>query len=158
MGCVDGQEIVTYKFNGTLYVESFKRMWDRLTDYFEPKSQIPGQPHMYMDLTGVEIFDTEKGFVNTQRIIRNVSSSWVDVHLSNGRRLLCTKDHPFEIISKGKTMAEDLKPGDKVRINSSQYSEETKAFNQDKAWLLGFILCDGCYSRNRVFASIAAEG
>ena len=33
MGCVDGNEVVTYKINNNLYVESFKRMWDRIRFY-----------------------------------------------------------------------------------------------------------------------------
>lgn len=158
MGCVDGKEIITYKFNNKLYVESFERMWNRLSDTFEPTTQIEGQPHLYMDLHNVEIYDTEKGFVNTKRIIRNISNNFVDVHLSNGRRLLCTTDHPFEIINKGMTSAENLKIGDKLLINSNQYNEEKVVFNKDKSWLLGFMLCDGCYQNNHIFASIAING
>ena len=97
MGCVDGKEIITYKHNEQLYVESFERMWNRLSDFLEPRQQIEGQPHLYMDLKNVEIYDTEKGFVYTKKIIRNVSNDWVDVHLSNGRRLLCTSNHPITI-------------------------------------------------------------
>lgn len=158
MGCVDGKEIITYKFNNKLFVESFERMWDRLSDTFEPKEQIKNQPHLFMDLENVQIYDTEKGFVETKRIIRNVSNNFVDVHLSNGRRLLCTTDHPFEIINKGIAKADQLKIGDKLLINSNQYNEETIIFNSDKAWLLGFMLCDGCYQNNHIFASIAAVG
>ena len=156
--CVDGKEIITYKFNNKLYVESFERMWNRLSDTFEPTTQIEGQPHLYMDLHNVEIYDTEKGFVNTKRIIRNISNNFVDVHLSNGRRLLCTTDHPFEIINKSMTSAENLKIGDKLLINSNQYNEENVVFNKDKSWLLGFMLCDGCYQNNHIFASIAING
>lgn len=159
MGCVDGKEIITYKMNNNLYVESFERMWNRLTDTFEVKHQYnENNPNLYMDLENVEIYDTEKSFVNTKRIIRNISNNWVDVHLSNGRRLLCTEDHPFEILHKGVTQAKDLKASNKMMINSSQYNEETITFNSDKAWLLGFMLCDGCYQSNHIFASIAAEG
>ena len=159
MGCVDGKEIITYRMNNKLYVESFERMWNRLTDVFKVKHQYSEKnPNLYMDLENIEIYDTEEGFVNTKRIIRNVSNNWVDVHLSNGRRLLCTEDHPFELLHKGETHAKDLKVSDKMMINSSQYNEETIAFNNDKAWLLGFMLCDGCYQSNHIFASIAAEG
>ena len=156
MGCVDGKEIITYKFNNTLYVEGFERMWNRLSDNF--KIVANNIVSMYMDLDGVEIYDTEKGFVNVKRLIRNVSNNWVDVHFSNGRRLLCTSDHPFEIINKGAIVAQDLNCGDKTIINSNQYNDETIIFNSDKAWLLGFMLCDGCYQSNHVFASIAADG
>ena len=158
MGCVDGQEIVTYKFHNKLYVEAFERMWYRLSDYFKVKHQSENSPHLYMDLLNVEIYDTEKGFVNTKRIIKNLSDDWVDVHLSNGRRLLCTSDHPFEIIGKGEVHTSDLAVGDKMKINSSQYSETNTLFNNDRAWLLGFMLCDGCYQNNHIFSSIAQTG
>lgn len=159
MGCVDGKELVTYKIKDNLYVESFERMWKRLSDSFEIKHQFSNDnPNLYMDLTDVIIYDTEKGFVNTNRIIRNISSKWLDIDFSNGRRLLCTSDHPLTL-KNGKTVhASELKLGDKILINSNQYNEETVMFNSDKAWLLGFMLCDGCYQNNHVFASIAATG
>lgn len=159
MGCVDGKEIITYRYMNNLYVESFERMWSRLSDNFEIKHQYSNDnPNLYMDLTDVKIYDTEKGFVNTERIIRNISDKWLDVHFSNGRRLLCTNDHPFEITQKGIIKAEDLSIGDKLIINSNQANNERIMFNTDKAWLLGFMLCDGCYQNNNLFASIAAEG
>ena len=34
MGCVDGKELTTYKIKDNLYVESFERMWRRLSDSF----------------------------------------------------------------------------------------------------------------------------
>lgn len=160
MGCVDGDEIVTYRYNNHLYVESFERMWDRLSEYFKVYRQddIVDNPNRYIDLTGVEIYDTEKGFVNASRIIRNISKDWVDVHLSNGRRLLCTSDHPFEICGKGVVEASKLSESDKILVNSSQYYDERIMFEPDKAWLLGVMLCDGCYSSNHVYVSVAATG
>lgn len=158
MGCVDGKEIITYKFNGNLFVESFERMWNRLTDNFEVKHQTKDSIHLYMDLENVSIYDTEKGFVNTKKIIRNVSSEWVDVHLSNGRRLLCTADHPLTTLNGETKRADSLNSSDSILINSSQYSDEKIVFNKDKAWLLGVILCDGCYQNNHISVSIAAKG
>ena len=159
MGCVDGKELITYKIGKQLYVESFERMWNRLSDSFEIKHQFTeDNPNVYMDLTNVTIYDTKKGFVNTKRIIKNVSKDWLDVNFSNGRRLLCTTDHPLTL-TNGKTVhAFDLKLGDSVSINTKQYHEETVTMNTDKAWLLGFMLCDGCYQDNHIFASIASHG
>ena len=158
MGCVDGKEVVTYRYKGTLFVESFERMWERLSDYFEQKPQIIGEPHLYMDLTNVQIFDTLKGFVKCHRIIRNVSNKWIDLHFNNGRRLLCTEDHPITTRDGITKTANKLLRGDKVSISQAQFSEEAIEFNIDKAWLLGFLLCDGSYQCNRIFASIAMEG
>lgn len=159
MGCVDGKELVTYKIKDNLYVESFERMWRRLSDSFEIKHQYSeDNPNLYIDLSEVTIYDTEKGFVDTKRIIRNVSSEWLDVDFSNGRRLLCTTDHQLTLRNGRNVRASELKLGDKILINSNQYNEESTLFNIDKAWLLGFMLCDGCYQNNHVFASIAATG
>ncbi len=157
MGCVDGQEIITYRWNGKLYIESFKRMWDRLAEVFEVKVQPAGPEHLYMDLTGITIYDKTKGFVAANRIIRNTSDKWVDLHLSNGRRLLCTTDHPITTAAGITKHACELTKDDQIVINSNQYSEETVDFDADKAWLLGFMLCDSCYDPYGIFASIALD-
>ena len=158
MGCVDGKELITYKIKDNLYVESFERMWRRLSDSFHIEHQFSNDnPNLYMDLNDVKIYDTEKGFVTAQRIIRNISNDWLDINFSNGRRLLCTTDHVLTLRSGNNVQASNLKIGDKLLINSNQYTEETILFNTDKAWLLGFMLCDGCYQNNHVFASIAAS-
>lgn len=157
MGCVDGKEIITYKLDNKLYVESFERMWQRLSDKFEIKHQYSSKnPNLYMDLKNVLIYDTENGFVNTEKIIRNISSEWLDIKFSNGRRLLCTKDHPLTLLNGDTLKASQLKTGDSLLINSNQYNEENIIFNEDKAWLLGFMLCDGCY-QSGLFASVAAK-
>lgn len=156
MGCVDGSEIITYKFKNSLYVESFKRMWNRLSDYFKVKQQINGcDKHLYLDVTNVKIYDTERGFVNVKRLIRNTAINWVNVRMSHGRSLLCTPDHPFHT-QRGKVRADELKQTDIININPHQYSEENLIFDSDKAWLLGFILCDGCYD-GHVSSSIAFD-
>lgn len=156
MGCVDGDEVVTYKLNENLYVESFRRMWGRLSDCFPPKEQVNGsRDNLYLDVSGVKIYDTKDGFVEIKRVIRNVSKNWVNVKMSHGRSLLCTTDHPFHT-SRGRIPADELCSGDTVVINSEQYSEERFNFDRDKAWLLGFILCDGCYD-GRVSSSVAFD-
>ena len=145
MGCVDGKEIITYKYKDKLYVESFERMWNRLGSDFEIRNQ-KAQGNYYIDLKDVLIFDTKKGFVETNRIIKNKDKrDWVRVKFSNGRSLLATEDHPLPIIDKGRVFVKDLEIGDKIVINQNQYAEETIKYDINKSWLLGFILCDGCY-------------
>ncbi len=157
MGCNRGDEIITYRYNNRLYVESFERAWNRLSDDFETKEQTEGSCNLYMDVEGVEIYDTEKGLINVSRFIRNWSKDWVDVHFSNGRRLLCTTDHLFEITDKGVVRAEDLTIGDSLLINSGQYNENNIPFNKDSAWMLGLILCDGCYANGNITVSISEK-
>lgn len=159
MGCVEGEEVITYRFMDKTYVESFKRFWNRLKSYFPVKPQNFLNENLYMDTTGVEILDTKKGFVNVKRVVRNVSNLWNKVKLSNGRVLTCTADHPFYTENRGRVLSEDLLENDVVQISSinSRINSQTINFNPEKAWLLGFLLCDGCYSSS-VFASIAAKG
>lgn len=157
MGCVDGQEIITYKYNKNLYVESFERMWNRLSKKFIIKEQeLKG--NYFITPIDVQIFDFKNGFVNVKRVIKNKDKGdWTRVKFSNGRSLLATEDHPLPIISKGRTFIKDLNIGDEVVINQNQHSEEKYRFDEELAWLQGFILCDGCYDK-QFSVSIAESG
>lgn len=155
MGCVDGQEIISYTHRGVLFTESFERMWNRLTDYFEIKEQTANSPNLYMSVDNVKIYDMKEGFVEVSKVIKNLSEAWVDLHLSDGRRLLCTPDHPITTTDNTTKRVDELTTEDKVYIDSKYPSTYTTVFNTDKAWLLGFMLCDGCYQSNHIFASIA---
>ena len=120
MGCVDGQEVVTYKLFDQLYVESFERMWDRLKSYYAVKEQHPGNPYyLYMDTEDVFIYDTKKGFVKNHRIIRNKSENWMRLKFSNGRTLTCTDDHPFETENRGVVLARELTSDDIIMYSDN---------------------------------------
>lgn len=155
MGCVEGNEIITYKFKDNLYVESFKRMWNRLSDYFNAEQQNGNNKNLYLEVDNVKIYDTEKGFVSVKKVIRNTSSEWLNIKMSHGRSLICTIDHPFHT-NRGRIRADELKRNDIISINPSQYYEESLVFDEHKAWLLGFILCDGCYD-GHLSSSIAFD-
>ena len=137
MGCVDKDEVVTYKVDGKLYVESISRMWNRLADKFEVKMQSENSPHLFMKLKNVSIYDSKKGFVDTKAMVQNVSTNWMDITLTNGRSIRCTTDHPFPVIGKGRIHAEDLKIGDKIPVIKTQYSEETIDKDTNAAWASG---------------------
>lgn len=148
MGCVDGQEIITYTYKDKMYVESFKRAWERLSEDFliEPQYNIIGNPNVCMKLNNVKIYDTKEGFVDTKQIIRNVSKDWAIITMSNGRMLNCTIDHPFAT-ERGRIEAKDLIAGDKITINHTQPTGMSiLQYDTDFAWLLGVILCDGSLS------------
>lgn len=156
MGCVDGDEVITYKYKNNIYVESFKRMWFMFSQIFEVKIQRNGKDK-FIDLESVEIYDTKKGFVKCQRIVRNYSDKWISISFKNGRQLLCTEEHPFETENRGVVLAKDLQKTDDILVNYQQYSEKNLTMNVQKAWFLGFMLCDGCYQSNHISASIAAK-
>lgn len=159
MGCVEGDEIITYKLFGILYVESFSRMWNRLRFHFAVKEQQKGNhDYLYMDTPeGVEIFDTKKGFVKNLRVIRNKADNWMRMKFSNGRILTCTSDHPFETENRGVVYAKDLLPTDMIRVNHEAYNEGNYPYDKDLAWMLGAMICDGVYGET-ISLSIAKEG
>ena len=139
MGCLDGSEVITYKLNGNLYVESFERFWKRVCTEtpFEIKRQSDKNLNLYIDLENVQIYDSGKNkFVECKRIIRNVQNEWNKVYLSSGRVLDCTDDHPLPT-ERGRVYARDLIPNsDKLTIINRQYTENKyKLKNNNIAWI-----------------------
>lgn len=136
MGCVDGSEVITYKLNGNLYVESFERFWKRVCTetQFEIKRQSNKNLNLYIDLENVKIYDSEKNkFVECKRIIRNVQNEWNKVYLSSGRVLDCTDDHPLPT-ERGRVYARDLiANSDKLTIVNKQYTENKYKLKDDIA-------------------------
>lgn len=119
MGCVDGESVIDYKFNGIRRVESFRRAWNRLSSVFEVKRQ-PNGKDFYMDTDGVEIYDNQKGcYVKQYRMIRNTQSDWCKVTFSNGSVIDATNNHPFEVNGKGVVLAENIVIGDETLYQSN---------------------------------------
>ena len=91
MGCVDGNEVVTYQFNGKLYVECFERMWNR----FSLLKQDVGQRNKHdvnriinLNDENVEIYDTKTGFTKyhqkqTKQLVRHHIYKWKNINSNN---------------------------------------------------------------------------
>lgn len=145
MGCVQGDEVVTYRVDEKLYVESFKRFWSRMIELFG-ECKVSGKSEYIDTSSRVEIFDTTKdGFVKCKKIIRNPNmNNWVKIKFDNGRILTCTDDHPLPVINDNnesvRTFVKDIVVGDKVPVTYKQYSEETIHVETYIAWLLGMLL------------------
>ena len=127
MGCVDGNEVITYKINNNLYVESFKRMWDRIRFYTNAQIKHVDDniknPNLYIETNNVSIYDSDKKcFVKVKKVIRNISNEWNKVYFSSGRVLDCTSDHPLPT-NRGRIFAKDLKIGDTIPSILDQYTE-----------------------------------
>lgn len=150
MGCVDGKEVIPYRYKGVSYIESFERMWKRLSSDFEELEQERGSYNLYMDVKDVEVFDSyKKSFVNVYRVIRNIQSEWVNLKFTNGRSLRCTIDHPFETENRGVVLAKDLTKDDKLLFNKSIDLPVNTTFTEDdikRAWMHGIAICDSSYS------------
>ena len=150
MGCVDGQEVITYKLDGVLYVEAFERAWKRVCQKYGMPIQ-HGPNSMYINTPGMMIFDsTSNGFVEMKRMIRNNDMGrWTRVD-STGSSILATTDHPF-VTKRGRIHVNDLNEHDVLFKALPQYVETSNInCNVNFAWLLGVILCDGCYDNGGV--------
>ena len=144
MGCVDGQEVITYKLDGVLYVEAFERAWKRIVKKYGMPIR-HGSNSMYVNTPGMLIYDsTSNGFVETKRMIRNKDMGrWTRVD-STGSSILATADHPF-VTNRGRIRVRELKFDDVMYKALPQYVEVTNECDPDLAWLLGVLLCMGAY-------------
>lgn len=160
MGCVDKNEIVTYRYKDSVHVETFEEMWNEMSKAYEVKEQTAKDCY-YIDLNNVEIYDsTSNGFVECKRIIKNRDKEdWVKIKLSNGRILTCTMDHPLHVYSKGRTQVQDLKLGDKVDCTYF-YDEricDKNAMSNNLAWLLGITVSKSHYSKNNIIIDFSQK-
>lgn len=134
MGCVDGQEVITYKFENKVFIETFVQAWSKFSKMFEVKKQ-QNMTDEYIDLVGVEIVDTKEGFVECKRLIRNTQCSWINITLDGGydkiRKLSVTIDHPFETETRGIVLAKDLRKFDIIICSNFENERKTNRTKED---------------------------
>lgn len=141
MGAVFGKEVITYKLNNQLFVESFERAWDRLVSiYGGSMIKLIGAKSEFIVPKNMLIFDSSSnGFVKVKKFIRNDDyNRWNRVKF-NGRVLTLTSDHPLPT-QRGRIAVEDLKPGDTVP--ASKYEKEndfSKEYTVESVEFLGNI-------------------
>ena len=125
IGAVFGKEVITYKLNNQLFVESFERAWGRLVSiYGGSMIKLIGAKSEFIVPENMLIFDSSSnGFVKVKKFIRNDDyNRWNRVKF-NGRVLTLTSDHPLPT-QRGRIAVEDLKPGDTVP--ASKYNKENE--------------------------------
>lgn len=156
MGCVDGQEVITYKLDDVLYVEAFERAWKRVVERYGMPIQY-GPNSMYVNTPGMMIYDsTSNGFVETKRMIRNKDMGrWTRVD-STGSSILATTDHPF-VTQRGRIHVKDLDNDDVLFKALPQYTEVINKCDPELAWLLGVLLCTGYYYNGSVSCIVSAH-
>lgn len=141
MGAVFGKEVITYKLNNQLFVESFERAWDRLVSiYGGSMIKLIGAKSEFIVPENMLIFDSSSnGFVKVKKFIRNDDyNRWNRVKF-NGRVLTLTSDHPLPT-QRGRIAVEDLKLGDTVP--ASKYGKEndfSKEYTVESVEFLGNI-------------------
>ena len=159
MGCVSGDEVITYRYKNNIYTESFCRMWLRMKNSFTEQTQ-PGRIlDKYIDLRNVEIYDSKDGWTICKRIIRNENSAMLRLKFSNGRTIECTPDHPFETENRGIVRADALTEEDEIFIDTScdWCLKDSTLGDINLAWLYGVLLCDFSY-QSVLVGSFAESG
>lgn len=152
MGAVSGQEVITWNDGHNTYTESFAHMWSRLAARYDVKHQGTDGDDWYIDLPeNITIKDSHTGeakFVRVKRIINNQPREWRRIVFENGRVIKCTDDHPFEVHGKGRVLTDNLEIGDVIDKSIENNNDGIKSYNDNTAWLLGFIICDGCLNES----------
>lgn len=145
MGCVSGNSIVTYKFEGNLYIEPIEKMWDRTSKEYGTKNQ--GISEYVETYPVASIYDSaSNSFVRCDKVIRNPNmNNWYKIVFDNGTSLICTEDHPLPVITNiekdktKRTMVKDISVGNKIPIGIAQL-KSTLDPDLNIAWLKGALL------------------
>lgn len=159
MGCVDGDELVIYRKGKTVYMESIRRLHERAVAEFGLKRE--GETK-YADVTGYELYDTNRGFVPLFRTLKNPDhNDWYLVRLSNGRSIEVTSDHRWAVLERGVVLTKDLRVGDLVQVawRTPGLGKCARRANPGerglkKAYLMGLLLCDGTWNGKQVICSL----
>lgn len=129
MGCVEESETVDYMINDNLYIESFKKAFERLSRLGEIKTQGNSE---YIDLESldVKVRDTLAGkdvYTKVKKVIKNSNvTDMRTIRFTNGRCLTATSDHPLPVIGKGRTFVKDIVAGDKIPVADTKEEVEIK--------------------------------
>lgn len=111
MGCVDGNEVITYKEHGNVYTQPFVDFWNNHVHLGVKHNGVSE----YIETSNIEILDNDGSFTSVRGIIKNPDKGdWKLVKFTNGRSLVCTGDHPLPVNGKGRTFVNDMKAGDIV--------------------------------------------
>lgn len=145
MGCAAGNEMITYKMGGKVYVEGLRRAYERIAST-KPTEAYGVTQYVNTAGTGISIYDSHQGgFVGMRKILKNPDrKNWQRVTLSDGRTLDLTADHPLPVLGKGRTKVSELALDDRIPVVFSQAVEPTIPYNN--AWLHGLALVDSSYA------------
>lgn len=124
MGCVDGDEIITYKINGKIHTGAIATVWSEMDKAYGNVGQRNAiDENRLIDLRnkGIQIYDTIEGFVDLHFMNRNISTQWCTVTLKHTnpniiRTVRVTDNHLFETENRGVVYAKDLIQDDLILV------------------------------------------
>ena len=149
MGCLTKHEQVLLKVEDETKLMSIGDAFKYLDwKYGDSKEDATKAKYVSLTDTGVSVYDSsENDFVLCKGILKNPDThNWKKIVFSDGRTLLTTADHPLPVVGKGRTQVCNLVAGDRVPVSWKVETKETTAVASEEAWLLGLLLCDGCYA------------
>ena len=102
-------------------------------------------------------FDEEGNIVEkpVTHVMKRKTSNTVKVHISNGKTLRCTPEHPFFVEDRGWVEAKNLEPHDTVRVFNGRHFPSASTWDYtinegyDFGYVLGVIASDGSTWRNQ---------
>jgi len=167
MGCVDGNEVVIWKYKDEIQVTNFITMYDYLNNIFNVNKYSKVSEYLDCEYSkDVKIWDSNvNDFVIVKKVIRNYNiTNWRRITCNNGRVLELTGDHPLPVLNKGRTIVDNLQLNDKLPIISDythvfSNTNESTIEEEQLAWLLGIVICDGCLlnSKNTIVISLGPD-
>lgn len=138
-GYFKDDEVLCYKYNGQIYVESFRKMWQRLSDRYEIKHQyLPENPDLYMETPGVQVFSSTD-FIDVTAIYRAVRGNWSEINTERGISITCTSDSLIHLRDGSLFLPGELHLGDPFNSLCLIANKTIDFFNIDKAWLIGCL-------------------
>ena len=113
MGCVQYDELVTYKINNEIHTVPIGEMYKKFSSIYPV---IENGLSKYINTENkVQIYDSVNGFVNCKKIIMNPNmNNWVKITFPD-RTFICTDDHPLPVLKESsyiRTFVKDIKVGD----------------------------------------------
>lgn len=121
MGCVRGSEVSLWKIGGTdvrfrTFTEMGLYLLDEcgLTSYSDDSFYID----MEKETLDLRIWDSHTdAFVKVKKFIMNRNvTNWRLIKFSNGNHVVVTSDHPLPVVGRGRTIVDDIHPGDQIPI------------------------------------------
>ena len=121
MGCVRGSEVALWKVGESdvsfkTFAEMSLYLLDRctLSTYSENSNYID----MEKETLDLRIWDSyTNAFVKVKKfIINNNVTNWRLVRFSNGNQVVVTGDHPLPVEGRGRTIVDDIRPGDYIPV------------------------------------------
>lgn len=124
MGSCDGKEIIKYKIDETVIIESFENAWERIVLAYGPVIDKDKAHYVNTD-DKLKIYDSySETFVSVKKFICNEDIGvWNQIKFKNGKTILLTDDHPLPT-ERGRVFVKDLDLGDMIPAAESDEKYE----------------------------------